>query len=217
MIGAIVPFACRDRFISEGLRRETARDHKRHIVKRRDRIDDAGERVLLGPDLDVIVSREPQVLAVELSGSFERRLNAVMRRRLAHPAGGVGDIAVLKFPFATELQNLALDLGIVLVVLADAGEASDFSLIVETADGYRPMLAGIVDQKLGALLHLGLGRPLPFYGASLVNCGSHFVALFETEMAENLDRPAFARGGAISFSSSVPPLFALWVAEHFRR
>jgi hypothetical protein len=85
-----------------------------------------------------------------------------MRSRLAHPARGVGDIAVIKLPFAAELQDLTLDLVIVLVVLADAGERGDFGLIVEAADRYRPMLAGVVDQELGALLHLGLGGALPF-------------------------------------------------------
>src|SRR5262249_7533212 len=96
-----------------------------------------------------------------------------MRSPLADPARGVGDIVVVKPPFAAALQDLTLNLVIVLVVFADAWERGDFGLIVETADRHRPMLAGIADQELGALLHLGLGGASPFYQASLVNGGGH--------------------------------------------
>src|SRR5262249_31536883 len=127
--------------------------------------DHAGECILLDPYFDVVIGIEPQAFAVEPGGIFERLLDAVMRPRLAHPARGVGYIAVAEAPFAAEISDLALDLGVVVVVLADAGKGGDFGLIIEATDRYRSMFAGIGDQELGALPHLSLGGPSTFYGA----------------------------------------------------
>src|SRR5262245_28299316 len=99
----------------------------------------------------------------------QRSLDAVMSARLAHPARSIGDGGIIETTGAAQKQDLALDLGVVLVVLSDPGERGDFGLIVKTADRYRPMLTGILDQELGTFLHLGLGGPGTFWGASLVN------------------------------------------------
>ena len=56
-------------------------------------IDDAGERVLLQPDLDVGVGVGPERFAIEPGGVFERLLDAVEGARLALPAGVVGEPA----------------------------------------------------------------------------------------------------------------------------
>src|SRR5262249_32831902 len=134
----------------------------------------------------------------ELGGVPERLLDVVMRLRLTHPARGIGYIAVIKPPFTAKVQDLALDLVVVLVVLADAGKLGNFGLIVETPHRYRPMLAGIVDQELGAFLHLGLGGAAPFYRASLINGGGHDAMPVLVRSKKSGIPPSSAGGGVAS-------------------
>jgi hypothetical protein len=63
------------RSIYEGARdlaRVAARHHQRHVVFCGDRVEDAGESVLLAPDFDVGVGVRPQGLPVELGCRFQR-------------------------------------------------------------------------------------------------------------------------------------------------
>jgi len=76
---------------------------------------------------------------------------------------------IFKAPGATEIENLALDLVVVLVILGDAGNAMDLGLIIEPAYSDRTVLLGVVDQELGPLLHLRLGGSAALYGASRIN------------------------------------------------
>jgi hypothetical protein len=66
-----------------------------------------------------------------------------MRRRLAHPARGVGYIVVVKPPFAAEFQDLALDLVVIATALAVERERLDERL--------RLMIEGM-GESLGSLL-----------------------------------------------------------------
>jgi hypothetical protein len=62
-----------------------------------------------------------------------------------------------EFERALASESSASAFGVVVVILADAGNAIDFGLVVQATDRCRSMLAGIADQELGALLHLGFG------------------------------------------------------------
>src|SRR5258706_11106016 len=62
--------------VKERQARVATGDHQRDVKLPRDRIDDAGERVLFQPNLNVSVDVVPQRFAVEPCGLFERALDA---------------------------------------------------------------------------------------------------------------------------------------------
>src|SRR5262249_44949344 len=51
----------------------------------------------------------------------------------------------------------------------ETGQAGDFGVVVKLAHRDRPMRLCIVDQELGAFLHLGLGGASTLYQASRIN------------------------------------------------
>jgi hypothetical protein len=68
-------------------------------------------------------------------------------------------------------QDLTLNLAVACVGLVYTGNARDFGLIIEAAHRDRTVLLSAADQKLCALLHLGLSRA-SLYLASLANAGA---------------------------------------------
>ena len=138
---------------------------------RGDRIDDAGERVLLEPDLDVAIGARPQALAIERGGVPQRVLDAVERARLALPAGVVGEPVVGQFASPAHDRQIGLHLGVTALGLLD--EAAHGGLVEHLPDGHRPAVVDDGEQRLAAFLDLGLGGADALYVASLINAGGH--------------------------------------------
>src|SRR5262245_41868861 len=64
--------------VQEGDARHPARDHQRHVEVGRDVPHDAGERVLLAPDFNVVSRLLKRATAVEFCSLFERVLDIVV-------------------------------------------------------------------------------------------------------------------------------------------
>ena len=112
-----------------------ARHHQRHVVRGGDRIDDAGERVLLQPDLDVGVGVGPERLAVEPGGLLERLLDAAEGARLALPPGVVGEPVVGQIAGPAHQHEVGLHLGVAGLGLLD--DAADGGLVEHLPDRHR--------------------------------------------------------------------------------
>ena len=132
----------------------------------RDRVDHAGERILLQPDLDVGVGVAPQVLAVEPGGFFERVLDTVEGAWLTLPARVVGEPIIRQRSVAPHDCEVGLHLGVAGLGLLD--DSADGGLIEHLPHRHR--LAGFDDgeQCLAARFDFGLSRADALYGASLI-------------------------------------------------
>src|SRR5262249_23460102 len=127
------------------------------------------ECVLFHPYLDICVDIVPQSLAVELGRLSERVRNAGMGIGSLSPACVIGYPIEREVACTAQEHKIILNLGV--TSLRFLYDAADSGLVERLPD--RHWLHGIddLDQLLTPELDLGLGRPLPLYGASHINEG----------------------------------------------
>ena len=155
------------RLVEVGEAGVAAADHQRDVVARGHRHQDAGQRVLLEPDLGIQIQVRPDGPAIGRRRALDRFGQAVIGDRLALPARVVGDRGERDPALAPQIDELALDLGVAGLRLLD--EAAHGGLIEHLPHGAWLRDADDLDQRLGPRLHLGLGGASAFYVASHIN------------------------------------------------
>src|SRR6516162_2759607 len=182
--------------MQEAYRRVADGAHQRHVVLVRYQFEDADQRVLLDPDLNVRGCFLPWVSAVAAPRVVER---------LDDPLNGLGPSrapALVDDPFVRDLFRAAqvgqevLDL--VVFGLGFADDAVHDGLIVDLPDGHRLIALNDLFDPSTPGRHLVSGRPAPLYPARSHGGSDAAIRMGSTtDHRGRLLRGGFGRGVAI--------------------